>query len=299
MTLIIAAIGRQSIWLSADRRLTAAGKIVRDDAVKILDLERSDGRALLGYSGLGQTPRGQTQPSDWMNATVRGVNVPLEQALLVIASAVCKEVPKYLRHVAELGNSAHVILAPAFVDGKPALYSIELDLDRITRKSRVRVHRNEADDGRPTRIALAGSGGGLLIRQRARLIALLRLIRKHELGKISAQTVAQEFAKLNKSVAGNEITVGPDCIVAWRYRTDGPLKGGGASASFKGMSTGKGFDLPTNANGIDVKGVIRAILPVHMKHVTNRLAGKNEPLDYEAVHESLKNLPDGPDDNLK
>jgi len=46
MTLIIAATGRESIWIAADRRLSASGKPVCDDAVKIVRLERRDEVAL-------------------------------------------------------------------------------------------------------------------------------------------------------------------------------------------------------------------------------------------------------------
>jgi len=64
------SMGRKSIWIAADRRLTANENVVTDDAVKLMRLSRTPDNALLGYSGLGQTPGG-TQPSEWMNNVLR------------------------------------------------------------------------------------------------------------------------------------------------------------------------------------------------------------------------------------
>ena len=62
MTLIVTVNGPESIWLLADRRLSFGGnRKPRDDAIKILALETTDGVALLGYAGLGLTVR-ETEP---------------------------------------------------------------------------------------------------------------------------------------------------------------------------------------------------------------------------------------------
>ena len=128
MTLVIAATGRESIWIAADRRLSEHGKPVADDAIKILRLERSDDVALLAYSGLGRTPDG-IQPSDWMNAVLRDRNEALVRSLEILVRAIDTQIPKYMFRVPGIGNSAHVVLAPAFVSEKPTLYTLKLDID--------------------------------------------------------------------------------------------------------------------------------------------------------------------------
>jgi hypothetical protein len=105
----------------ADRRLTTNSVPVGDDALKIMRLERNDDVALLGYAGLGRTPK-HTQPSDWMNATLRGRNEPLERSLEILGGAINAQIPKYLWGVKGLGDRAHVVLAPAFVGGAHSLH---------------------------------------------------------------------------------------------------------------------------------------------------------------------------------
>jgi hypothetical protein len=301
MTLVIAAIGRESIWVAADRRLSADGKPVADDAVKVLSLERDSDVALLAYSGLGKTPKGM-QPSDWMNAVLRGRNEPLERSLEVIAGAIGREMPKYLLQVPDLGSAAHVVLAPAFVSDKPTMYSLRLDIDRKTKDVKVAAHRHETMEGprRYARIGLAGSGAPVLVGQVGRLRGLLRLIRKHERNRISAHFVAKQFAALNQEVANKVGSVGPDCIVAWRYRRNGLLKGGGAHMSFSGtdQKNGEALYLPSNTNGGDLSGLLRAVGPMMMDHMSKIMDGKDEPFDDAAANEILKTLPRGPNEKL-
>jgi hypothetical protein len=67
MTLVIASTGRESIWIAADRRLTERSRLVADDAIKILRLERSDDVALLAYSGLGRTASSSPRSNSSIN----------------------------------------------------------------------------------------------------------------------------------------------------------------------------------------------------------------------------------------
>jgi hypothetical protein len=72
MTLVLSVHSRDSLWLVVDRRLSyGARRPPIDDAVKVMNLETTDGVGLLAYAGLGATPRG-TQPSEWMSAVLRG-----------------------------------------------------------------------------------------------------------------------------------------------------------------------------------------------------------------------------------
>jgi hypothetical protein len=72
MTLVLSVHSRDSLWLVVDRRLSYGGRrLPSDDAVKVMNLETTDGVGLLAYAGLGATPQG-TQPSEWISAVLRG-----------------------------------------------------------------------------------------------------------------------------------------------------------------------------------------------------------------------------------
>jgi len=124
MTLVFSVHSRASLWVVVDRRLSYGGRRPPvDDAVKIMDLETTDGHGLLAYAGLGATPRG-TQPSEWMSAVLRGRGgMTFEQALGVLAGAATRELPKYLVSVP---GGGHSIVIPAFVRGIGSrLYTID------------------------------------------------------------------------------------------------------------------------------------------------------------------------------
>ena len=54
MTLVFSVHSRDSLWVVADRRLSYGGRRPPiDDAVKIMDLETTDGHGVLAYAGLG------------------------------------------------------------------------------------------------------------------------------------------------------------------------------------------------------------------------------------------------------
>jgi hypothetical protein len=112
MTFVLSVIGRDTLWVVADRRLSYDdGRHPDDDAVKIMVLETTDGRGLLAYAGLGATPKG-TQPSEWMSAVLRGRGgMTFDQALDALSDAATRELPK---HLALLPGGGHFIVVPAF-----------------------------------------------------------------------------------------------------------------------------------------------------------------------------------------
>lgn len=71
MTLVITAINRDlGIWQSSDHALTVAGERVDSDWCKQVAVFCEDGRALLGYSGLGRSPSSRSLAEQaWLNAT--------------------------------------------------------------------------------------------------------------------------------------------------------------------------------------------------------------------------------------
>jgi hypothetical protein len=283
----------------------AGDAVVDENAVKLMLLERGDDAALLGYSGLGATPN-KTQPSSWMNALLRDRNFSLEQSLGVIATAIDAQIPKYLFQVKGLGDRAHVVLAPSFIDGKPTMISIELDLQPKNRGHKIQFlqHVIDTTSRRNKRIGIAGSGAPSALRKiKARQRRLLRLIVAHERKKASALIVADELAHLNWDVAQEEESVGPNCVVLWRYNKKGGTGGGGAVQSYEGLSRGGAVTVPTNANGLDITALLDNQRSFFDRAMRAMLNGEESPYKDEnflnEMRDALKHIPTLPDDKLR
>ncbi len=296
MTLVVAVTGPESIWLVADRRLSAIGRAPRDNACKVMTLESTDGVALLGYAGLGATVHG-TEPSDWMSAVLRGRNLPLEQSLGVLAQALQRQFPRHLR-----GDEGHQIIAPAFVGNLPRVYVVDVIISPDRKRVGFRGGRLENEKPPKTpRVVLGGSGAAHLIKNQGALRFLDRLIRAHDRGKVSARAVADYLAKMNHSVHRLHKTVGPSCIVTWRFRKDGVHKGGGGHSFYSGTTADASSPaIPTIATGIDVRSIVGLLWP-HMEKTMEAMK-KNEPPpepNQEEINEALARLPHGPDEDLR
>ena len=311
MTLVLSVQGRETIWLLADRRISYEdGRPPKDDARKIMLLEATDGDAILGYAGLGDTIAG-TEPSDWMSAVLRGRKLPLEHYLGVLADASKQQLPTHLRTLPK-GSRAHSIVAPAFVGNDVRLYTIDLALAPNGNEFYFRWTRHEQPNlHRPPTVARGGTGGHYLDRYTKKewTRELLRLIKANEKGRASALAVADHMAKLNSYVyrSMSKKTVGPRCIVAWRNRKGGIHKMGGANQLYTGTKREQGsFEdfassgIPTVSHGYDVEGIMRATMPQIMKQMMEGMAtGKQIEIDKDAMNAALARLPTEPDEKLR
>jgi len=98
MTLILALTGSRSTWLMADTRLSIGGRAPNDNGMKIVDVETPDGRALMGYAGLGATPQPSgTEPSDWIARVLRGRKRNMHESLEAVGAAMLARLPKLLQ----------------------------------------------------------------------------------------------------------------------------------------------------------------------------------------------------------
>lgn len=302
MTLIVTVNGRESIWLLADRRLSFKARAPRDNARKVMILECTDGVAILGYAGLGATALG-TEPADWMSAVLRGRKLPLEQSLGVLAEAMKKQFPKHMIQLPGNGGPAHNVVVTAFIGGETRIYSIDMAFTPDRKGYQFRYTRHVTDKSTQTktrapRIGLAGSGAMYLNRNKKWIRALLRMVRAHELGRVSARAVADHLANLNNEVHLGIIdkSVGPSCIVAWRYS-----KSGGGHQFYTGkVRDPSSASLPTIANGLDVSALAAAIMPhmVMRLEVMENGVHTNE-LDIDEINKDLASLPDTPDEKLR
>jgi hypothetical protein len=306
VTLVLSVHSRDSLWLVVDRRLSYGGhRPPIDDAIKVMDLETTDGRGLLAYAGLGATSQG-TQPSEWMSSVLRGRGgLTFEQALGILATVATRELPK---HLASMLGGAHFIIVPAFVRGVgPRLYSIDNIVHGKTGRHwyRFTSHQYAAESwSRSPRIALGGTGG-LYLAQKAPgwQRDLLSLVKAHDHGKASDRLIADQLAKLNYE-AHREVrdgTVGPRCIVVWRRRPDArqPAPGGGHQFYTCVERDRNSGGIPTIGNGMDVNSIVS----VMMEHFRSRFADGFSPATFQVdegeMNRLLANLPDKPDEKLR
>ncbi len=309
MTLVLSVHSRESFWLLTDRRLSYGGRRPPiDDAMKVLNLETTDGVGLLAYAGLGATARG-TQPSEWMSAVLRGQSsLRFEQALLVLAAAANRELP---RHLARMPghDGTHTIVVPAFIRGiGPRVYSLDNVVDGKTGRHYYRQVslRRTSDPSSPSAcLVLAGTGGLYLAHKReAWERTLLSLVKHRDRGNVTDHVIADYLAALNAEAhrGVTDDSVGPRCIVIWRRRPQTRrLPTGGGHQFYTGVTREPDSGaLPTIINGLDVQ----AIGSVLMEHLLQRAepvldthAGLD--LDVTEMNRLLGRLPSGPDDRLR
>ena len=295
------------MWTVADRRLTDnKGRVVREDARKIMFLETTDGVAILAYAGLGSTARG-TEPSDWMSAVLRGRNWTLEQSLDTLANALKREMPSHLNGLRVQAGTSHNVLISAFVNNEPRVYTIDLALSPDRQRSTFRCTRwivsTKDLPPRTPNFGLAGSGTVVLARDTSWRRHVLGLVNAYDRHRITAKTVADALAAVNHrvSLALADGTVGPKCIVAWRNRRTGVHKDGGGHQAFTGTARDQDtHSLPTISNGMDTHAILAALMPHSRKHLAALLAGNADAqLDTDAANADLAQLPETPDEKLR
>jgi hypothetical protein len=273
MTNIISVNGPEAIWLLADRRLTRAGKIDKEDARKLMILETTDGIALLGYTGLGRTALG-TEPADWMSAVLRGHNMPLGPSLWVLAKALEAQFPRHLK------QHHHGIIIPAFLNNEPKYYSLKFEFDPSSKKYRLRLEDMVIPNVCPGKVLISRLGaagtGGYYLNETSKDWArdLLRLLNAHDRGRIGPWAIADELAKRNYDAykalkdpkdpkyLSMKDTVGPDCIVVWRYRKNTTLRPGfaGGQQNYTGTTRSTvGASIPEISCGSNTGALIHAL----------------------------------------
>jgi hypothetical protein len=268
-------------------------------------LQTTDAFALLGYAGLGETEVGKTEPADWMCKVLRGRNFPLEQSLIAVAAALQTQFPPHLRQMPGSSEAAHSIFVSAFVGDEPRLYEIDIvsspDREKFYfRHTRHVVNRGPLT-GLPPPIAMAGSGASYLWCNKPLARALLRLVREHDRGLLSAHGVADNFARINFHVHKSVSSVGPRCVVAWRFRK--PRNGweGGGHQFYTQKTRDAGLDpLPTISVGRDLGDICDAIQPLSIKQVEAfRKDGVLRQLDKDEANAALARLATKPDEKLR
>lgn len=308
MTLVLAAQGLSSIWLLTDRRLSfaASRRPPVDGATKVMELEVTDGRGLLGYAGLGATAIGN-EPGEWMARVLRGRRLPFEQCLGVLAGAIQREIPQHIFGRGGAGIPGHVVLVPAIVQSSVRVYAIQVTQGPNRHPKLVFTRIADATkDGRsliPPRFVLAGSGAAALAKRRDWARPLLRLINAFDHGKVGPTVVASALATICRTSAAETCdgSVSEACTVIWRAVPGGHHIGGNAHVTFENEGNlGVMASLPSVANGIDLGALIGAIMPLMQERLERLSAGLEDAPDAdERLSEAVKVLPSHPDERLR
>lgn len=295
MTLVLAVNGPETNWMLVDTRLSFNNRPPKEDGKKLMILETSDAVAILGYAGLGQTARG-TQPSDWMNAVLRGRNFPLEQMLGTLSDALKREFPLHLNGLIP----SHTIVVTAFCNNEVRVYTIDFILTESGKYTFAFQRHVRPPKQRAPRFAAAGSGAHYFLGNKKPLRSLLRAVRAHDRGMLSALSVADEFAQLNLEVHRNYNTVGPRCVVAWRHRLGGLHKGGGAHQFYNGIGKeSDSFSIPIIAGGADIQAVLGVLAPQFFRTLDAVSKGESTPeFKGEKLRDALSRLPNTPSERL-
>jgi hypothetical protein len=264
-----------------------------------MSFETMDAVAILGYAGLGITAKG-AEPSDWMRAVLRGVNLPFERSMHHLAQVMGREIPSHLAAV----GSAHNVVIPVFLNDELRLYRIDLVLRRGDGGCDFRFVRQILAGGRrrDPRIVVAGSGAGYLFAHKNRLRdRLLKIIKAYERGRVSESTVADNLAALNLEVSSNINSVGPNCDVVWRYRRNGRRGGGGSARHYvKGIWANNPSPRSVLAAGHDVTA-LAGVMMCMMEPVAESLA-TGQPVKLPGEDElrlAFGQLPESPDETLR
>lgn len=306
MTLIVTVNGPDSIWLLADRRLSYPDRSSKDDARKIMFLETTDGVAILGYAGLGATGLGR-ELSDWMSAVLRGRNLPLEQSLGVLAEAMKQQLPRHMVQMPGSGGPVHYVMVPAFLGNEPKLYTIDLAFapDRknyLFRYTRHVINSSTLAAPRTPRLGITGSGVPYLIHDKKWRRSLLRVVRANDHGRISSRVVADHLANLNHDVHLRiaDKSVGPRCIVAWRYRKGSVHNGGGGHQFYTGTKRdASSLPLPNIGHGMDMEAISKVLMPHFAETVdAMRTCRPTDEMDIGDLNTRLAGIPDKPDEVL-
>jgi hypothetical protein len=224
VTFVVSLVGRDTVWLLADRRISWPGRR-SDHGIKVMTLDTTDAGAILGYCGLGETSAG-VQPSAWMHDVLQGWDMSMDDALWKLALEHQHHFPRHLG----AAFKQHLVVAPAFVGESCRVYAVGTNMMGQVVHTRLRLadtryppHLPPA----PPRVVYAGSGGKWFgadreSRNKLRTLwvrELCSLAKKHDQRRISAVVVADLLARLNLKVSREvSASVGPDCFVVWRSR---------------------------------------------------------------------------------
>jgi hypothetical protein len=220
-----------------------------------------------------------------------------------------QQLPRHVLMVPSRGGGpAHNVIVPAFLGSEPRLYTIDLAFAPDRKSYAFRYTRHVTNPGsaqaRTPRVAIGGSGAQHLIQSKKKWMrSLLRVVKAHDRGDVSSQTVADHLAGLNHEVhlGTRDGSVGPRCIVAWRHKKSGIHRGGGAQQFYTNTTRDANSPaLPTIGQGMDIAALAKTMAPHLMEMFKAMREGRPaKELDKDEINAELARLPDKPDEDLR
>lgn len=294
MTLGIAVISHQCVWVCADRRLSSTKHL----ATKLLRLDTKDSAGILTYAGVGaKLYNPPFELSEWLRRTLREVDANLNETLHLVAEEATRQA------IDRLLPDGHVFMYAGFENGVPliemistpgiAFSSIPLGpgrSERITIDNSRRFNRHRIGIERVGSIGRAAIGSGAIHLSRN----MFGGIKKHvdRLGKMSGSVdvVSSRLAAAVCSVSRKvprEVSPESICVVVR------PDKGGSQrtfDANGKGMGGG---GVAAISNGMDITSIAHATMPVVaeflQQHREATASGTTPPeLDTERMNKALQ-----------
>jgi hypothetical protein len=114
--------------------------------------------------------------------------------------------------------------------------------------------------------------------------------------------MADILAHLNHETyqATADKSVGPNCIVAWRYRKEGRFKGGGGHRHYSRTTVDSNSPaLPSIMTGFDMVALSNVLMAHSFPRLEALLKGKTAPeTSLSEINAALARLPHVPDENL-
>lgn len=279
MTFILSLQGKNSIWLCADRRLTYPNRFT-DTGIKLLSIEGMDGRALLGYAGLGSS-KSRTEPSAWMNDLLKGKGrLRVEEQLGLIASAMKAELPQHLAAIT--GEKSHVLIATAIIEGKVRVYQLSVAVSQRNQTPHLIYTRREMRNGLPHPFAVTGSGAEHLPRRKGWHRDLLRIVRAVETGHVNPRAVADRMATINEMVAEQDQAVSKKCVVKWWAKS-------GGSQFYDGKHrVSADIPIPSIFHGTDIHDIFRSLAPLAQRAFADLSGGGQGKIEEAEMNAALR-----------
>jgi hypothetical protein len=301
VTLLVTVVSNYGVWQASDHRLTSAGRVVLDDAIKHTRLQSNDGRAIIAYAGFGRSING-VHLSEWVRRVLRGARRTLQDDMWALKCAADEVlVPLCLEN-----GIFHTFSIAAWVNGKPQFYLI------TNRRSKSGAQyigqafewfRQEIPSGQgKTLINLEGSGV-LGLPQREVLENLIpgTLRRRHrkptlraDVGAVLARIVRDASVTLNRPGAPKSIrnTVSRECVVTSLVPPEEAFR----SRFFGWAKEAKRPFFQDVMGGHDVNQLMEVLVPHTMPSLQRDLERlKNDQLpeikvDDNAINEELSKL---------
>lgn len=287
MTLIISAVNEKGVWQISDRRLVNLNpyKVVTDSATKMIRLDLTDGKAIIGYAGVGSV--GDTEISEWLKRLFRGQKMSYREARNLLAASATRRISPRTR-------TAHEFSIASIVNGRPKFEVVAADWPGTLWRGGD-TPKGNFGSWTPSQqirhcVYFSGSGRSALTRKDQRIA-----VRTLKRSILQADQLEAALVHLHR-VAYRKLktkTISSDCIC-----THIDVDGGGWS-HLHSSTEKKTITIPTISGGLPVDDIAKALMEVEGPELVAALREKRKPRSKtQEVQQALKTIDLTKDDSL-